>query len=55
MGVVMFATAVLEPLSFALAGVLADANLTIVFVGGGAVVLITSLFSLASAVLLRAD
>jgi len=55
MGVVMFATAVLEPLSFALAGVLADENLTIVFVGGGAVVLVTSLFSLASAALIRAD
>jgi len=55
MGVVMFATAVLEPLSFALAGLLGDANLTIVFVGGGAVVLITSLFSLASAALIRAD
>jgi MFS family permease len=55
MGVVMFATAVLEPLSFALAGVLADENLTIVFVGGGAVVLITSLFSLASAALIRAE
>jgi hypothetical protein len=55
MGVVMFATAVLEPLSLALAGVLADANLTIVFVGGGAVVLIVSLFSLGSSALLRAD
>jgi len=55
MGVVMFATAVLEPLSFALAGVLADENLTIVFVGGGAVVLVTSLFSLASAALIRAE
>jgi MFS family permease len=55
MGLMMFAISVLEPLSYALAGVVADVNLTIVFVGGGAVVLLTSLISLASPALRKAD
>ena len=54
MGVMMFGSSVLEPLSFALAGVMADVNLTIVFVGGGAVILITSLLSLANPALRQA-
>jgi MFS transporter len=55
MGLMMFAISVLEPLSYALAGVVADVNLTIVFVGGGAVILLTSLISLASPALRKAD
>ena len=55
MGLMMFAISVLEPLSYALAGVVADVNLTIVFVGGGAVILLTSLISVASPALRKAD
>jgi MFS family permease len=55
MGLMMFAISVLEPLSYALAGVMADANLTLVFVGGGAVILLTSLASLATPALRKAD
>jgi MFS family permease len=55
MGLMMFAISVLEPLSYALAGVMADASLTLVFVGGGAVILLTSLASLATPALRKAD
>ncbi len=55
MGLMMFAISVLEPLSYALAGAMADVNLTMVFVGGGAVILLTSLLSLASPALRKAD
>jgi hypothetical protein len=48
MGVMMFAVAVLDPLSYALAGVLADINLTMLFVAGGAIMIITGALALAS-------
>jgi MFS family permease len=46
LGLMMFASSVLEPLSFALAGVMADINLTMVFIGGAAVMLLTCLISI---------
>lgn len=55
MGLMMFAISVLEPLSYAVAGAMADANLRLLFVAGGAIILVTSLFSLASRALRAAD
>lgn len=55
MGVMMFQISVLEPLSYAVAGVMADANLTVLFVAGGAIALATSLLSLAGSALRTAD
>lgn len=48
MALVMFTVSVVEPLSLALAGILADINLTLMFAGAGAVVLATSVLSLSS-------
>jgi hypothetical protein len=46
---------VLEPLSFALAGLMADANLTLLFAASGAIILITSIASIGSTGLRTAD
>jgi MFS family permease len=53
MGLFMFGISVLEPLSYALAGLVADVNLTILFVAGGTIVLVTGLVALTSRTLLR--
>jgi MFS family permease len=55
MGLLMFGSSVLEPLSFALAGVMADINLTILFIAGGALMLATCLLSLTGRGLLTSD
>jgi MFS family permease len=46
MGLLMFGSTLLESLSYALAGVIADKNLTALFVGGGALIIVASLMSL---------
>ncbi|HXG95007.1 MAG TPA: MFS transporter [Blastocatellia bacterium] len=51
MSLMMFAVAGLEPLSFLLAGIVADVSLIWVFIGGGTIMIITSLLSLGSAIL----
>jgi len=51
MGLMMFAMAVLEPLSFALSGAMADANLTLLFAAAGAIILATSILSLGNTAL----
>ena len=48
MGLMMFGMSLLEPLSFALAGVMADVNLTVLFAASGAIILATTLLSLGS-------
>lgn len=55
MGLLMFAVSVLEPLSYALAGLMADVNLTLLFVVGGAIMLTTSLLSMTSRTLRGTD
>ena len=51
MGLMMFGMSLLEPLSFTLAGAMADANLTILFAASGAIILATTLLSLGSSAL----
>ena len=46
MGLLMFGSILMESLSYAVAGVMADANLTALFVISGAVVLVTSVLTL---------
>jgi MFS family permease len=46
MSLLTFSMSVLEPLSFALAGIMADFNVTILFVIGGAIMLVASLLSI---------
>jgi MFS family permease len=55
MGLMMFAMSLLEPLSFALAGAMADANLRVLFAASGAIILATSVFSLGSRALRSSD
>lgn len=55
MGVMMFGMSLLEPLSFALAGAMADKNLTVLFAASGAIILATSLLSLGSSALRSTD
>lgn len=55
MGLLMFAMALLEPLSFALAGAMADANLTLLFAAAGAIILTTTILSLGSSALRSTD
>jgi hypothetical protein len=55
MGLMMFGMSLLEPLSFALAGVMADKNLTILFAASGAIILATSILALGSAALRSND
>lgn len=55
MGLMMFGMSVLEPLSFALAGAMADVNLTILFAASGAIILATTLLSLGSKALRSTD
>lgn len=55
MGLMMFGMSLLEPLSFALAGAMADKNLTMLFAASGAIILATSLLSLGSSALRSSD
>lgn len=55
MGLLLFSASVLEPLSFALAGLAADVNLTILFVAGGGIMLVVCFLSLISGVLRATD
>jgi len=55
MGLMMFGMSLLEPLSFALAGVMADVNLTVLFAASGAIILATTLLSLGSRALRSTD
>jgi MFS family permease len=55
MGLMMFGMSVLEPLSFALAGALADANLKLLFAASGAIILVTTVLSLGSKALRSTD
>ncbi|HWO01101.1 MAG TPA: MFS transporter [Blastocatellia bacterium] len=48
MALVMFTVSVIEPLSLALAGLIADFNVTLMFAAAGGVLLITGVLSLAS-------
>jgi MFS family permease len=55
MGLMMFGMSLLEPLSFALAGIMADLNLTLLFAASGAIILATTLLSLGSSALRSTD
>jgi MFS family permease len=55
MGIFMLGVSVLEPLSFAIAGVMADINLRLLFIGGGIISLLTAVTSLASRTLRASD
>jgi MFS family permease len=55
MGLFMLGISVLEPLSFAIAGVMADLNLKLLFVCSGVVSLLTAVASLASRTLRTSD
>jgi MFS family permease len=55
MGLFMLGVSLLEPLSFAIAGVMADLNLTLLFVGSGVISLIVVVMSLASSTLRTSD
>jgi MFS family permease len=55
MGLMMFGMSLLEPLSFALAGAMADVNLTMLFAASGAVILVTTVLSLGSSALRSTD
>jgi MFS family permease len=55
MALVMFAVSVIEPLSLALAGLVADFNVTLMFAGAGGILLVTSALSLTSRTLRTAD
>jgi MFS family permease len=55
MALVMFAVSVIEPLSLALAGFVADFNVTLMFAIAGGILLATSVLSLASRTLRTAD
>lgn len=55
MGLMMFGMSLLEPLSFALAGAMADKNLTMLFAASGAIILATSMLSLGSSALRSTD
>jgi hypothetical protein len=55
MALVMFTVSVVEPLSLALAGLMADFNLTLMFAGAGGIMLVTSLLSLVSHTMRTSD
>jgi MFS family permease len=55
MGLMMFGISLLEPLSFALAGAVADAHLTMLFAASGAIILATTALSLGSSALRSTD
>lgn len=55
MGLMMFGMSLLEPLSFALAGIMADVNLTLLFAASGAIILATTVLSLGSSALRSTD
>ncbi|MEK6300645.1 MAG: MFS transporter [Acidobacteriota bacterium] len=55
MALAMFMVSVIEPLSLALAGLIADYNVTLMFAAAGGVLLATSALSLASRTLLTSD
>jgi len=55
MGLLLFGSTLLEALSYALAGVIADKNLTALFVGGGALILVASLISVSGSTLRTTD
>ena len=55
MALVMFTVSVIEPLSLALAGLMADYNLALMFAGAGGVMLVTSVLSLASRTIRTSD
>ena len=55
MALVMFTVSVVEPLSLALAGLMADVNLTLMFAGAGGVMLVTSVLSLVSHTMRTSD
>ena len=55
MGLLLFAASVLEPLSYALAGLAADVNLTILFVVGGGIMLVVTFISLMGGTLRSTD
>ena len=55
MALVMFTVSVIEPLSLALAGLVADFNVTLMFAAAGAILLAASALSLASRTLRTAD
>jgi hypothetical protein len=55
LSVAMFSTSLVEPLSYALAGIVADVNLTAVFVFSGAIMLCAALASLADRVILTSE
>lgn len=55
LSLMMFGISVLEPISFWIAGEIADRSLTWMFVGGGVIMLVTSLLSLASRAMRAAD
>lgn len=55
MAVVMFTVSVIEPLSLALAGLIADFNVTLMFAAAGGVLLITGVVSLASRTMRTSD
>jgi MFS family permease len=55
MGLMMFGMSLLEPLSFALAGAMADKNITMLFAASGAIILATALLSLGSSALRSTD
>jgi MFS family permease len=55
MALVMFAVSVIEPLSLALAGLVADYNVTLMFAGAGVILLANSVLSLASRTMRTSD
>jgi hypothetical protein len=55
LSLMMFGVSVLEPLSYWIAGEVADRNLTLMFIGGGAIMLVTSSLYLISPTMRTAD
>jgi MFS family permease len=55
MALMMFTVSVIEPISLALAGLIADSNITLMFVAAGAIILIASCGSLASKTMRTSD
>jgi MFS family permease len=55
MGLFMLGISVLEPLSFVIAGLMADHNLELLFIGSGVISLITAIASLSSRTLRNSD
>lgn len=55
MSLAMFSAVALDPVSFALAGLLVGINLTLMFVGAGALLLLTAILGAASRPMRVAD